>query len=225
MGGGTLGAIGSHVIDSFRWMLGTEITGVSCMLSTHIAERPDKSSGTSKQVTSDDEAKLHFRFADSTLTKNTTGSAALSVVESGTYENRLEIYGTTGALMVGESGELFHSPAARAPGNRCRFIRIRWRRACDPRVGHAASLPSRVKSSKPCAKAARRWRARQRLRMVIKRNWYSTLRARRIRVLVGLVSRRWRDMGRGEEETRNTEKGGDTTRRHGGAESLSEIRL
>ena len=111
MGGGTLGAIGSHVIDSFRWMLGTEISAVSCMLNTHIAERPDKSAGAMRRVTSDDEAKLHFRFADASLTRNATGAAALSVVESGSYENRLEIYGTAGALMVEETGELWHSPA------------------------------------------------------------------------------------------------------------------
>ena len=111
MGGGTLGAIGSHVIDSFRWMLSTEIIAVSCMLNTHIAERADKTTGTIRKVTSDDEAKLHFRFADASLTKNATGAAALSVIESGSYENRLEIYGTTGALMVQETGELWHSPA------------------------------------------------------------------------------------------------------------------
>ena len=111
MGGGTLGAIGSHAIDSFRWMLGTEISAVSCMLSTHIKERPEKSSGTMRPVTSDDEAKLHFRFADSALTQNTTGAASLSVVESGSYENRMEIYGTSGALMVEETGEVWRSPA------------------------------------------------------------------------------------------------------------------
>jgi len=111
MGGGTLGAIGSHVVDSFRWMLSTEISAVSCMLTTHIAERPDKSTGAIRRVTSDDEAKLHFRFADSALTQKATGSAALSVLESGSYENRLEIYGSTGALMVEETGELWHSPA------------------------------------------------------------------------------------------------------------------
>jgi predicted dehydrogenase len=111
MGGGTLSAIGSHVIDSFRWVLEAEIAQVFCLLSTHIAERPDKASGTLRQVTSDDEAKLLFRFADSDLTTNSTGAAALSVVEPGSYENRLEIYGTTGALMVEETGELWHSPA------------------------------------------------------------------------------------------------------------------
>src|SRR5689334_12551744 len=64
MGGGTLGAIGSHVVDSFRWMLSTEVTSVLGMLTTHIKERPDKSSGGMRPVTTDDEAKLLFRFAD-----------------------------------------------------------------------------------------------------------------------------------------------------------------
>jgi predicted dehydrogenase len=110
MGGGALGALGSHVIDSFRWMLGTEITETLGMLSTHILQRPDKSSGEMRKVTSDDESKLLFRFADGQFNKGTTGAASLSVVESGRYENRLEISGTTGALMVEETGELWHSP-------------------------------------------------------------------------------------------------------------------
>lgn len=124
MGGGTLGAIGSHVIDSFRWMLGTEVSEVCCMLSTHVLERPEKARGPQtdsssgmpdggpmRRVTTDDEAKLMFRFAESPLTKNTTGAASLSVVESGKHQNQLEVYGSKGALMVEETGELWHSPA------------------------------------------------------------------------------------------------------------------
>lgn len=110
-GGGTLGAIGSHVIDSFRWMLDTEISQALGMLSTHIEQRTDKASGERRTVTTDDEAKLLFRFADGPLTKGATGAAALSVVEPGKYENRLEIYGTKAALMVEETGELWLSPA------------------------------------------------------------------------------------------------------------------
>src|SRR5690242_16857628 len=110
MGGGTLGAIGSHVVDSFRWMLSTEVTRALGMLTTHIKERPDKSSGGMRPVTTDDEAKLLFRFADGPHTEGATGAAALSVVESGKYENRVEIYGTKGALMVEETGELWRSP-------------------------------------------------------------------------------------------------------------------
>ena len=55
MGGGTLGAIGSHVIDSFRWMLETEVSKTLGMLSTHIKQRNVKSSGEARVVTTDDE--------------------------------------------------------------------------------------------------------------------------------------------------------------------------
>jgi predicted dehydrogenase len=110
MGGGALGAIGSHVVDSFRWMLSTEITRTLGMLSTHIKQRPDKASGGIRAVTTDDEAKLLFRFADGGHTQAATGAASISVVESGKYENRMEIYGTKGALMVEETGELWRSP-------------------------------------------------------------------------------------------------------------------
>src|ERR1700704_5023470 len=41
-GGGALGAIGSHVIDSWRWLLGAEVSEVSCNLATHIRERKDQ---------------------------------------------------------------------------------------------------------------------------------------------------------------------------------------
>jgi predicted dehydrogenase len=111
MGGGALGAIGSHVVDSFRWTLSTEVTNVLGMLTTHIKKRPDKPGGELRDVTTDDEAKLLFRFGDGPHTQDATGAASISVVESGKYENRLEIYGTKGALMVEETGELWLSPA------------------------------------------------------------------------------------------------------------------
>ena len=73
MGGGALGAIGSHVVDSFRWMLSTEVTNVLGMLTTHIKQRPDKANGGMREVTTDDEAKLLFRFADGTHTHEYDG--------------------------------------------------------------------------------------------------------------------------------------------------------
>ncbi len=111
MGGGTLGAIGSHAIDSFRWMLGAEVSQVCSMLSTHVSERPEKVGGPLRKVTTDDEAKLLLRFLDSRLTRDATGVVSLSVVESGKHEHRFEVYGSNGALMVEETGELWHSPA------------------------------------------------------------------------------------------------------------------
>jgi predicted dehydrogenase len=111
MGGGTLGAIGSHAIDSFRWILDAEVSEVCCILSTYVAERPDKSSGEMRSVTSDDTVRMMLRFAESPLTKGATGAMSLSVVESGKLQNQLEVYGSSGALMVEETGELWHSPA------------------------------------------------------------------------------------------------------------------
>jgi len=52
-----------------------------------------------------------LRFAESSLTKGATGAASLSVVESGKLQNQLEVYGSSGALMVEENGALWHSPA------------------------------------------------------------------------------------------------------------------
>ncbi len=111
MGGGTLGAIGSHAVDSFRWLLDAEVTEVCSLLSTHVTQRPDKTGGAMRQVTSDDTVRMLLRFAETPLTKSATGAASLSVVESGKLQNQLEVYGSSGALMVEESGELWHSPA------------------------------------------------------------------------------------------------------------------
>src|SRR6185312_14962984 len=94
----------------FRWLLDAEVSEVCCVLSTYVTERPDKSSGSMRPVTSDDTVKMLLRFANSPLTKGTTGGASLSVVESGKSLNQLEVYGSTGALLVEETGELWHSP-------------------------------------------------------------------------------------------------------------------
>src|SRR5438445_6866472 len=63
-GGGALGAIGSHVIDGFQWLLSTEVEAVTCNLVTHIRERKDHD-GKSQAVTTEDEANLLLRFSNS----------------------------------------------------------------------------------------------------------------------------------------------------------------
>src|SRR6476661_5340712 len=42
-GGGALGAINSHVIDSFQWLMGTAVASVFCQLHTHVKQRRDAS--------------------------------------------------------------------------------------------------------------------------------------------------------------------------------------
>jgi predicted dehydrogenase len=107
LGGGALGAIGSHIIDSFRWFLGAEIRSVFCQLQTHVKRRKDEKSGEMRAVTSDDEANLILRFANGDLTEDATGTVSVSMVERPKYENLLEFFGTKGALRVGYRGEIF----------------------------------------------------------------------------------------------------------------------
>jgi predicted dehydrogenase len=106
-GGGALGAIGSHVIDSFRWFLGAEISQVLCQLQTHVKERKDSKSGEKHFVTTDDEANLILRFADGVLTEDATGIVSVSMVERPKYENIIEFFGTKGAMRIGYRGEVF----------------------------------------------------------------------------------------------------------------------
>jgi predicted dehydrogenase len=107
-GGGALGAIGSHVVDGFHWLLGTHVSEVFCSLATHINERRDDA-GQLRKVTTDDEASLLLRFADSESTEGATGNASMSLVEAGKAEHRVEIFGANGALAIGEAGDLWQS--------------------------------------------------------------------------------------------------------------------
>jgi predicted dehydrogenase len=105
-GGGALGAINSHVIDSFNWFLGTEIDSVYCQLQTHVKERP-YSDGEMRAVTTDDEANMLLRFSDGELTEDATGLVSVSMVEQPEYVNRLEFFGTDGAIRVDGRGDIF----------------------------------------------------------------------------------------------------------------------
>lgn len=105
-GGGALGAIGSHIIDSLNWFLATEIAEVFCQLQTHVKERRT-ASGETRKVTTDDEANLIVRFADGDLTADATGNVSISMTEYPKYQNRMEFFGTKGALRVEARGELF----------------------------------------------------------------------------------------------------------------------
>lgn len=107
-GGGALGALGSHIVDGFRWFLGTEVSAVVANLATHIRERKDRE-GRERAVTTDDETNMLLRFADSEFTEGATGIASMSLVEPGKPDHRLEIFGASGALMIEENGELWRS--------------------------------------------------------------------------------------------------------------------
>jgi len=108
-GGGVLGAIGSHVVDSLLWMTGAYISHVSATLSTHVSARPDAASGEMREVTTDDEASMLLNFADGEVTERATGVVALSMIEAGEPEHTIEVFGSEGALRVTREGKLFQS--------------------------------------------------------------------------------------------------------------------
>ncbi len=106
-GGGALGAIGSHAVDTLRWITGTEISGVFCQLQTHVKERLNEKTGEMQAVTTDDETNMILRFADGEFVENATANVSLSMVEYPVYQNRVEVFGTEGALRVEFDGEIF----------------------------------------------------------------------------------------------------------------------
>ncbi len=104
-GGGALGAINSHVIDSFHWFLEARISSVVCQLQTHIKERPN--AGGMREVTTDDQANMLLRFAESELTEDATGLVSVSMIEGPEYVNRIEFIGTEGWLRVNHRGDAY----------------------------------------------------------------------------------------------------------------------
>lgn len=109
MGGGVLGAIGSHVVDAMLWLTGARVSHVSASLSTHVSERPDAESGAARAVTTDDESNMLLNFADGEVTERATGVVALSMVEAGEPEHAIEVFGSEGALRVTREGVLWHA--------------------------------------------------------------------------------------------------------------------
>ena len=100
-GGGALGAIGSHIVDAFRWLLDTEVGEVFGQLSTHVPKRKDHS-GVIREVTTDDEANLLMRFDGAH--SSATGNASLSMVQAGSSAHVVEIFGSGGAVKVDGNG-------------------------------------------------------------------------------------------------------------------------
>lgn len=104
-GGGALGAIASHVIDGFRWLLDTEISSVSCQLQSHIKQRTDPN-GDVRDVTSDDETLMMLRLNRCAAAKDATGIVSISMCEHPNYVSRFEIYGERGTLLIDHNGGL-----------------------------------------------------------------------------------------------------------------------
>jgi predicted dehydrogenase len=92
-GGGIWGAVGSHFVDTLRF-LGLEIEAAQASLQTIIRERPFE--GGMRQVTSDDLAIVDLRFAGGAV-----ATLSLSTVASGPDETAtLTVHGEEGAMRL-----------------------------------------------------------------------------------------------------------------------------
>jgi predicted dehydrogenase len=96
-GGGLLGAIGSHAIDSLRVLLG-EVVEVRGNLETLLRRRRDPKSGRIRAVTSDDLAVCWLRFDSGAF-----ASVMISGVEA-ERRHRITLSATTGAARLDEQG-------------------------------------------------------------------------------------------------------------------------
>ncbi|MEV6116491.1 Gfo/Idh/MocA family oxidoreductase [Streptomyces sp. NPDC052109] len=93
-GSGSLGDLGAHAVDLAQFLTGERITGVSAVLETFVAERPDPAGGHGP-VTVDDAAAFTARFS----------GGALGVFEATRFATgrknalRIEVDGELGALV------------------------------------------------------------------------------------------------------------------------------
>ncbi len=100
-GGGMLGAVGSHMIDQCRWLVG-RIDTLSAQLQTGHFYRKDAATGLQRQVTADDHAQIMVRFAN-----GAQGSITVSGLTPGEARSEVMIIGTQGALKLDSQNQLW----------------------------------------------------------------------------------------------------------------------
>ena len=99
MGGGRLGASGSHMIDLMRFWLG-DIGAVSGQVATVTPERFDKDTGAPWRATADD----HFSFS-AEMRSGAICSITVSYTGRHGSGNHTQIYGSAGTIMLADSDE------------------------------------------------------------------------------------------------------------------------
>ena len=102
-GGGILGALGSHMLDLLRYLLG-EVDSVRAELATFVPERADPQ-GVRRPSTADEYAHLSLSFASGVVGEVTTSIALPSEPWM-----RLQITGSAGVLRWSEADELLAGP-------------------------------------------------------------------------------------------------------------------
>ena len=100
-GGGMLGALGSHLIDLARWIIG-RIESLTAQLQIGPLYRAERESGQVHLVTADDHADLLLRFVNGAM-----GAITVSGITPGGYGMSILVVGTDGALRLDNQDQLF----------------------------------------------------------------------------------------------------------------------
>jgi predicted dehydrogenase len=99
LGGGALGAIGSHAFDYVAWLFGP-VQRLSARLVVSVPTRPDPATGEPKIVDADDSSFIQLELAD--------GTPCQICLSAATYQGRghwVEVYGDRGTLILGSGNQ------------------------------------------------------------------------------------------------------------------------
>lgn len=99
MGGGRLGANGSHQIDLLRWWLG-EVGAVTSVIKTVVPDRVDKNTGQPWTATADDLAMFTAELESGAL-----ASVFMSGVARHNLGNHTQIFGSEGTILLSNEDE------------------------------------------------------------------------------------------------------------------------
>ncbi|ACF11902.1 oxidoreductase domain protein [Chlorobaculum parvum NCIB 8327] len=125
-GGGALRAIGSHLIDLNRFLVG-KISEVCCNLSTSIPQRPDASKpGNTLPVTSDDSFAMFMKFGPSSVALGASSLMHVSTVGSYTWFS-LEVVGSLKTIRLDGAGRLWEIVNSEVKGGRSLIDAPRWK--------------------------------------------------------------------------------------------------
>jgi len=100
-GGGMLGAVGSHMLDQGRWLVG-RVDTLSAQLQTGHYYRKEAATGSQRRVTADDHAQVMLRFAN-----GAQGSVTVSSLTPGPACSETTLIGTQGALKLDSKDQLW----------------------------------------------------------------------------------------------------------------------
>jgi len=118
-GGGMLNALGSHLIDLARWLVG-RIESLTAQLQVGHLYRTDPATGIQQVVTADDHAHLMLRFVN-----GAQGTITVSGLTPGGCGMSILVVGTKGALKLDNQDQLWGIQGDALPGRTWEPIRAR----------------------------------------------------------------------------------------------------